>query len=697
MLTLDHLHWIDNDLKFPDIPAPPYEPRRMSSSAASESATTDDSLASAKRPRSPDLPSSFHNHKRPRPTLDIDYDQSPSPRQAPPSPVQLPSIFETFDPRRPDTHEFRRGSLPNIYSDSLSASRVPRPPTAQRTWTPTWPADQDPNAPLASYQFPAPEPRSGNEQTAGEYSPFPTSSYSTGTAASSAFPSTPLDTYTRSHPPPPFDAPSAQQQPQHQQQQQDWPSRPTSTAGHLSAPASSPPSPERTNSAGLLGIGTQHMFGNAARISGHAHESRKPQSEEWFTPSGSFVLPSAATSVPSSSSPSSGTQQQPSSGPALSPGVNSDSTGAAGAARPPRRRGKLPKPTTDFLKDWLHRHSDHPYPSEEEKKQLCNATGLSMSQVSNWMINARRRILAPANRAAQGPTTTLPFPNSRSGGNNSLGLGLGVPGGPTSAPALSAPSLSALSALSPLGAINPMSAHPGSIAHLSAHGGGGGGGYMDVPSLAAIRRASMPGPAPDHHLSYYTTHHNSSAAHAHYADGHGHAHGHGHGHGHGHPHAHAPRYSDSGMHTYSQGQSGISRAALQAWGTGTGSQNDYFRQPLPHQHQPHQPHQQHQQQGGQHDILSLPRPTAQYANSVDTYTANTAPRLSYSHSPSQTYNIPPPPSYANGHGHGHGNGNGTASPGSNAANSPSSRHQHAGISPMPSPAFADAAAGAQGE
>jgi hypothetical protein len=55
--------------------------------------------------------------------------------------------------------------------------------------------------------------------------------------------------------------------------------------------------------------------------------------------------------------------------------------------RPPRKRGKLPKETTDFLKAWLHRHSDHPYPSEEEKKQLCHATGLSMSQVSNWMIN----------------------------------------------------------------------------------------------------------------------------------------------------------------------------------------------------------------------------------------------------------------------------------------------------------------------
>ena len=59
------------------------------------------------------------------------------------------------------------------------------------------------------------------------------------------------------------------------------------------------------------------------------------------------------------------------------------------ADRPTRKRGKLPKETTDYLKAWLHRHSDHPYPSEEEKKQLCHATGLSMSQVSNWMINVR--------------------------------------------------------------------------------------------------------------------------------------------------------------------------------------------------------------------------------------------------------------------------------------------------------------------
>ncbi|KAJ7927523.1 hypothetical protein B0H13DRAFT_2653498 [Mycena leptocephala] len=63
---------------------------------------------------------------------------------------------------------------------------------------------------------------------------------------------------------------------------------------------------------------------------------------------------------------------------------------------PQRKRGRLPKETTDFLKAWLHSHAAHPYPSEVEKKQMCHATGLSMSQVSNWMINGRRRILGPS-------------------------------------------------------------------------------------------------------------------------------------------------------------------------------------------------------------------------------------------------------------------------------------------------------------
>ncbi|KAJ5509451.1 hypothetical protein N7527_011594 [Penicillium freii] len=58
-----------------------------------------------------------------------------------------------------------------------------------------------------------------------------------------------------------------------------------------------------------------------------------------------------------------------------------------------RRRGNLPKPVTDILRDWLHEHLDHPYPSEEEKQMFMTRTGLSLSQVNNWFINARRRQL----------------------------------------------------------------------------------------------------------------------------------------------------------------------------------------------------------------------------------------------------------------------------------------------------------------
>jgi hypothetical protein len=56
-----------------------------------------------------------------------------------------------------------------------------------------------------------------------------------------------------------------------------------------------------------------------------------------------------------------------------------------------KRRGNLPKPVTDVLRNWLIQHIQHPYPTETEKLELMQQTGLSLNQISNWFINARRR------------------------------------------------------------------------------------------------------------------------------------------------------------------------------------------------------------------------------------------------------------------------------------------------------------------
>ncbi|KAG1417815.1 hypothetical protein G6F58_005336 [Rhizopus delemar] len=60
-----------------------------------------------------------------------------------------------------------------------------------------------------------------------------------------------------------------------------------------------------------------------------------------------------------------------------------------------RRRGNLPKEVTEFLRTWLIQHKKHPYPAEKEKIDLAQQTGLTVNQISNWFINARRRILQP--------------------------------------------------------------------------------------------------------------------------------------------------------------------------------------------------------------------------------------------------------------------------------------------------------------
>lgn len=66
---------------------------------------------------------------------------------------------------------------------------------------------------------------------------------------------------------------------------------------------------------------------------------------------------------------------------AFTPGVVTSSRSGT------KKRGNLPRSTTDLLKAWIHDHADHPYPTEGEKRQLCAQTGMDSVQMSNWMIN----------------------------------------------------------------------------------------------------------------------------------------------------------------------------------------------------------------------------------------------------------------------------------------------------------------------
>jgi len=83
------------------------------------------------------------------------------------------------------------------------------------------------------------------------------------------------------------------------------------------------------------------------------------------------------------------------------------------------KRGVLPRKATAVLRSWLFQHLVHPYPTEDEKRQLAAQTKLTLLQVNNWFINARRRILQPmldsAHSAHSGPTSLKSdeFPSKR--------------------------------------------------------------------------------------------------------------------------------------------------------------------------------------------------------------------------------------------------------------------------------------------
>jgi len=68
------------------------------------------------------------------------------------------------------------------------------------------------------------------------------------------------------------------------------------------------------------------------------------------------------------------------------------------ASSPINRKSKkkstsLPVETVEYLKAWMMspEHIAHPYPTEQEKREIMDATGIELRQLTNWLVNNRKR------------------------------------------------------------------------------------------------------------------------------------------------------------------------------------------------------------------------------------------------------------------------------------------------------------------
>ncbi len=77
-------------------------------------------------------------------------------------------------------------------------------------------------------------------------------------------------------------------------------------------------------------------------------------------------------------------------------------------ANQPRRKNTT-RETTGLLKAWLNEHRKNPYPNKSEKIMLAVITKMSLTQVSTWFANARRR-LKKENKATWSMALEQSFP-----------------------------------------------------------------------------------------------------------------------------------------------------------------------------------------------------------------------------------------------------------------------------------------------
>jgi len=79
-----------------------------------------------------------------------------------------------------------------------------------------------------------------------------------------------------------------------------------------------------------------------------------------------------------------------------------------------RKRRNLPREAANILNEWYALHPHNPYPNDSEKRSLAERTGLKVTQVATWFVNARARkpkVQCPAIAYPNSPSiTTAPIP-----------------------------------------------------------------------------------------------------------------------------------------------------------------------------------------------------------------------------------------------------------------------------------------------
>lgn len=56
----------------------------------------------------------------------------------------------------------------------------------------------------------------------------------------------------------------------------------------------------------------------------------------------------------------------------------------------PASRSNYSTVVTRILTKWFEAHIDNPYPTEEERVEICEKTGLTRKQLRVWLINSRK-------------------------------------------------------------------------------------------------------------------------------------------------------------------------------------------------------------------------------------------------------------------------------------------------------------------